>query len=57
MLRSAALRGESGKEAAMIARAEAIAARGLELGNIVGSELRQYERQMELVAKSNGFQA
>ena len=57
VLRSAALRGEVGKDAELLAKAETIAARGQELGNIVGAELRQYERQQELVAKQNGTKA
>lgn len=52
-LRSAALRGGIDEEAKLMAKAEEIAARGMELGHIVGAELRQYERQKEQIAKSS----
>lgn len=52
-LKSAALRGENGKELEMEAKAQEIAARGIELEQIVGMELRQYHRQKEQKAKSN----
>lgn len=52
-LKSAALRGENGKEQEMEAKAQKIAARGMELEQIVGMELRQYHRQKEQKTKAN----
>jgi len=52
-LRSAALQGGEDEEAKLMAKAEEIAARGMELGHIIGAELRQYERQKEQKAKVN----
>lgn len=52
-LRRAALRGEEGMEQAMHVKAEEIAERGMELEQIVGAELRQYERQKKQRAESN----
>jgi predicted ATP-binding protein involved in virulence len=54
-LRRAALRGEEGKEQAMHVKAEEIAERGMELEQIVGAELRQYERQKKQRAESNAM--
>ena len=56
-LRSAALRGEDGKDQEMRAKAREIAARGMELEQVVRSELQQYERQKEQVAKAKTAKA
>ncbi|MGL4398355.1 MAG: hypothetical protein ACRCXD_00680, partial [Luteolibacter sp.] len=56
-LKSAALRGEPGKEEEMEAKANEIAARGMELENIVGMERRQYYRQKEQKAKTSATRA
>lgn len=51
-LRRAALRDEEGKEDAMHVKAAEIAARGMELEQVVGAELRQYERQKKQLTES-----
>lgn len=56
-LRSAALQGGEDEEAKLMAKAEEIAARGMELGHIIGAELRQYERQKEQKGKANAAKA
>jgi len=52
-LRRAALRGDEGKEQEMHEKAAEIAARGIELEQVVGAELRQYERQKKQLAEPN----
>lgn len=51
-LRRAALRGEEDKEDEMQVKAAEIASRGMELEQIVGAELRQYERQKKQLTES-----
>jgi predicted ATP-binding protein involved in virulence len=51
-LKSAALGGEAGKELEMMGKAQEIAARGLELEQIIGMEVQQYRRQKEQKAKA-----
>ena len=47
ILRSAALQGGSAEEEKLMAKAKEIADRGMELGHIIGAEIRQYEAQKE----------
>lgn len=51
VLRSAALKGEDGAEPRMLEKAREIAGRGMELEQVVGAELRQYERQKQQAAE------
>jgi predicted ATP-binding protein involved in virulence len=51
-LRRAALRGDESKEQEMHDKAAEIATRGIELEQVVGAELRQYERQKKQLVES-----
>ncbi len=53
ILRKSALHGGSAEEAELTAKAEEIAARGMELEHIIGAEMRQYERQKAQKAKAS----
>ncbi|MBN8459642.1 MAG: AAA family ATPase [Verrucomicrobia bacterium] len=50
-LRSAALKGGDTEEQEMREKAQEIAGRGMELEQVVGAELRQYERQKQQMAE------